>query len=121
MTERIRWEDEDGSREFAVMTGHIGTIDIPLFKIYEPDERGGGHAEDWLLTCSLPAQDRTRYGDDPDELKAEAERWLEEFISPLGAIFPEQYAGHSENEGSGTGVQIQPQCAPVPPHPEEEG
>ena len=35
-------------------------------------------------------------GASPEKLKAEAERWLEEFISSLGAIFP----GDDENEFS---------------------
>ena len=88
-TKRIRWHDEDGSRDFAALTGYIGTVDVPQFKIYEPDDRGGEHGAEWLLTSRLPGQDSARYADDPDKLKAEAERWLERFVQSLGAIFPE--------------------------------
>lgn len=87
MTEtRIRWEDT-AAPSLATWVGHIGTIKPPLFEIQEAmlvPER-------WVLIPGLPGLERERYfGADPDELKAEAERWLEQFVVSLGAIFPEK-------------------------------
>jgi hypothetical protein len=94
---RIRWEDAPplaGGVYLIASIGYVGTIEEPAFRIYTPDEI---HAR-WLLSIRLTAGSQFRYADGPDQLKAEAERWLAGFISSLGAPFPE----------------------PVPPHPEEE-
>lgn len=87
MTEikRIRWEPT----ECGGWTGHVGTRPETdwLFQIWSAAAVGG----DWQLDSTLPG----RFGqfsraDAPATLKAEAERWLEEFISSLGAIFPDE-------------------------------
>ena len=44
----------------------------------------------WLLIAELPGLGRKQARSDAlDELKAEAERWLVEFVSSLGAVFPD--------------------------------
>ena len=91
-TGRIRWErNDDGSHVTPAYEGYVGTIGEPLFFIFDPDDRDPW----WILTSSLPGlpgagrAERRAHGDDPDKLKAEAEQWLERFVSSLGAIFPE--------------------------------
>lgn len=82
MTSRIRWQDDPETGE---ATGCAGTLDPAAFRIWEASEGG-----EWLLTSILPGHQGARtYGATPDELKAEAERWLERFVSSLGAVFPE--------------------------------
>ena len=86
MTEtRIRWEP-DGHDGF---TGHAGTLETKLFEVWQSPCDGGNYAlGEWLLTTSLPVTcNRTPHSRDPDELKAEAERWLAEFVTSLGASF----------------------------------
>jgi hypothetical protein len=87
MTERIRWED-DGRNGFE---GYAGTLDRHLFAVWQsPCDSGDIILGEWALTTQLPAplEWRTPHGSDPEALKAEAERWLAEFVSSLGAIFP---------------------------------
>ena len=85
---RIRWGTPvPGS--LATLAGYVGTLDADLFKIFEPYPGEDG----WLLTSTLPGllgYRRFKVEPDvgPDRLKAEAEHWLEEFVSSLGAIFP---------------------------------
>ena len=81
-TKRIRWEPTG----HVGWTGHVGTLADWPFQIWDAASVGGG----WQLDSSLPGHWR-RTGTtstDPDELKAEAERWLEEFVTSLGAVFP---------------------------------
>lgn len=80
---RIRWEDFPAGQA----AGYVGTLNPAVFRIWEPENDDG----EWMLTAAaLPgAAGEQRYGSSPDELKAEAERWLEEFVSSLGAVFPE--------------------------------
>lgn len=86
-TNRIRWDD--GPEPAVVWSGYVGTLLTPAFKIYGPDER----AHNWLLAVQFgPEGSLFFYADDPDESKAQAERWLEEFISSLGAVFPDALA-----------------------------
>jgi hypothetical protein len=88
-TARIRWQDD----RLGGFTGRVGTLKPWVFHVWRsPRDRG-----EWVLAARLPGT-RRHFGGDPDELKAEAERWLEEFASSLGASFAE----------------------PVPPHPEEK-
>ena len=86
MTEtRIRWSD-DPAVCFVACIGSVGTVDPAVFQIFAPDRM----AVEWILTTSLPGmEDKRHYGDSADELKAEAERWLEEFTASLGAVFPD--------------------------------
>jgi hypothetical protein len=80
---RIRWADES-PQEFVTLAGYIGTRDEPAFRIFGPDAVNCR----WLLSVRLAAASEFIYGSGPDELKATAERWLEEFVSSLGASFP---------------------------------
>ncbi len=84
-TGRIRWEGRPEISSAAYL-GYVGTLDPDLFRIYAPDDRD----DDWILASMLPGQSSLRhYSDNPDAPKAEAEKWLAEFTSSLGAIFPE--------------------------------
>jgi hypothetical protein len=99
MTEtRIRWE-----RTGYGWRSSVGLVDNWPFQIWNTTNAPTA----WRLKSNLPGPSKPAFRDDPDELMAEAERLLEEFVSSLGAVFPERYAGWSENEG-GTAVQIQP-------------
>ena len=99
-TTRIRWADTH--RGIPRIEGAVGSLDAYLFAIYPPGD-GPGRDAQWLLCCRLPGSDAlSAHADDPDELKAEAERWLEEFVSALGAVFP---GGHSD------GNAIEAYCA----------
>ncbi|HEV2451628.1 MAG TPA: hypothetical protein VGS62_06860 [Streptosporangiaceae bacterium] len=78
---RIRWQDDP----IGSISGHVGTHKPWVFQIFKPAPA----EERWRLIAQLPgAFGRDARSADPDELKAEAERWLEEFVSSLGAIFP---------------------------------
>ena len=84
MTEtRIRWDET----RTGTLGGYVGTMTAPAFRIrwIVSDEHG------WTLTTYLPLMihGKRDRADDPDELKAEAERWLEEFVVSLGAVFPD--------------------------------
>jgi hypothetical protein len=84
MTDRIRWEPT-GRGGF---TGHVGTLagERWLFQIWNATSVGGV----WQLDSALPGGFKGATGaDDPDDLKAEAECLLAEFVSSLGAIFPD--------------------------------
>jgi hypothetical protein len=81
MSARIRWEPAG----LLGCEGYVGTFTEPAFGIYGPD----GANESWLLAIGLAAGTGFIYGSSSGELKAEAERWLEEFVSSLGAIFPD--------------------------------
>ena len=49
--------------------------------------------DEGVLVTLLPGMEDKRYcSKDEKDLKAEAERWLEEFAASLGAIFPEPAA-----------------------------
>jgi hypothetical protein len=88
MSERIRWKPT----EYGGFAGYVGTLASWAFQVYPPsarDDRG------WILQAQLPGF-LGRYAtdpDDPDALKAIAERWLAGFVSFLGAIFPEDEPG----------------------------
>lgn len=86
---RIRWDDKtpgNGDVYNVAHIGHVGTVEEAGFIIYTPDDL---HA-DWLLSVRLIPGGTFLYADTPDELKAEAERWLAEFVSSLGASFPKE-------------------------------
>lgn len=80
MTERIRWERDLAGNLF----GYAGTVESPLFAIDAP--LGG---VPWVMSSILPGRYVRRDHPDSKALKAEAERMLEEFVSSLGALFPE--------------------------------
>ena len=81
-TGRIRWQDDGLSGNYV---GYVGTLTESAFRIYSPDT---AH-ETWLLSVRVAAGSEFFYGDGLEPLKAEAERWLAEFVSSLGAVFPE--------------------------------
>ncbi len=86
-TGRIRWEG-DGHGGFA---GYVGTLEPWAFQLWQsPCDTGNYVLGDWVRLAAFPRADGTRSvsGKDPDVLKAEAERWLEEFVTSLGAVFP---------------------------------
>ena len=78
-TPRIRWEET----EAGILAGYVGTVGPALFFTWQPPQRDPL----WVLTTDLPgmAAER-RYKDNPEELKAEAEQWLSEFVASLGAL-----------------------------------
>ncbi len=77
--DRIRWEPT----QYGGFTGHVGTLETWVFQIYRPVLASQG----WVLTATFPgALNDVRPGT-ADELKAEAERWLEEFVSSIGASY----------------------------------
>jgi len=84
VTARIRWEE---ARYASVAghsySGHVGTLDR-AFLVW-------GDAGCWTLSSALPGlADRYRRDDDPGALKLAAEDWLEEFVTSLGAVFPDE-------------------------------
>jgi len=79
-TTRIRWEPT----QYGGWTGHVGTLEPWAYQIWKP----GDETPEWRLTSALFGQYGRRVdNDNPGALKAEAERWLEEFVSSLGASF----------------------------------
>lgn len=91
MNEHIRWSDGPGADE---ATGRVGSLDPVMFRIWPPDEKG-----DRLLFVYVAGHQGDLYhGDTMDGLKAEAERLLTEFVSSLGAIFPEDSAVTQDDE-----------------------
>jgi hypothetical protein len=96
MSGRIHWQDEEATGNTI---GRVGSGGSYLFCIWQANAGAGK----WRLTSTLPGQDEWHlYRDDPGVLKAEAEKWLERFVSSLGAVFP---GGHPE------GNAIEPYCA----------
>jgi len=77
MTERIRWEPLLGGN----FDGYVGTMTSPMFEVFSVNM-----VQPWVVRSDLLAGYST--GTHPDDLKAEAERWLEEFVASIGAIFP---------------------------------
>src|SRR5450755_867047 len=89
-TARIRWQDKppvSGDVYLLASNGYVGTSKEPAFKIYRPDELH----DNWLLSVRLTAGAKFAYADTPDKLKAEAEQWLDRFVSSLGASFGDAY------------------------------
>jgi hypothetical protein len=81
VTDHIRWQ-HDGAGE---VTGRVGTLAQPVFRIWPPDDKG-----DCLLFVYLAGYQGDLYhGATPDELKGKAESLLSEFVVSLGAVFPE--------------------------------
>ena len=94
MSERIRWEDNEHRwDDGGCMLGYAGTRKDWLFQIFEATDDADD--ETLALTFSLSGVSAVEIaqGDSTEKLKAEAEKWLEEFASSLGAVFP---GGHPE-------------------------
>ena len=78
-TERLRWEPgEDG-----ILFGYSGTLKTQAFVICPP----GSPGEFWMISTSFPLG-QPRYVSSEGEARKAAERWLEEFVTSLGAVFP---------------------------------
>jgi hypothetical protein len=87
-TAHIRWEQETPQD----INGYVGTMDVPMFQLWRtPCDYGDVLIGDWVLSSGVPklATHRLHSSRDVDALKAEAERWLEEFTASIGAVFPE--------------------------------
>lgn len=111
-TKRIRWEPT----VHGGFVGHVGTLEPWVFQVFKASDHPGDNR--WMLTAQLPgAVAEYRPGDDPDELKAEAERWLAEFVSSLGAIFP---PGHIEGPKRMAGREMVRTCSCGKPWPCEQ-
>jgi len=96
-TARIRWEPT----QYDSITGHVGTMKPWAFQIWQVD----GPDSPWRLDSALLDQFRYHVDHpDPEPLKRHAERWLEEFVSSLGAIFPEAPAADPDCEECGFGL-----------------
>jgi hypothetical protein len=82
VTDRIRW-----STEWGGLTGHVGTaarsVRTALCQIWRPMPESG----EWTLTVALAGDLGKEARGTLDELKAEAERRLSEYVSSLGAAF----------------------------------
>lgn len=83
-TARIRWDREPRGS----WTGRAGTREGWDFDLWQ--SRGG----QWVLTCPFVFGNgqSSLAGTDPEKLKVEAERLLEEFVSSLGASVPDEPA-----------------------------
>jgi hypothetical protein len=80
---RIRWEQSEYG---GSLLGYAGTFDGWLFQIFKASDDIDDGTQ--ALMATLPgALGDYRYKIDLDELKAEAERWLEEFTASIGAVF----------------------------------
>lgn len=80
MSERIRWEPLLGGN----FEGYVGTRTEPVFKLFLATP---GTPTPWAVRSELLEAYST--GTHPDDLKTEAEGLLSEFITSLGAVFPE--------------------------------
>lgn len=95
MTDHIRWSNDSGGR----IIGRVGTLDLARFVISAPLP-GQRHGE-WLLISRLPGQESvTVYDDYPESLTERAEELVAEFVSSLGAVFPDEAPPAGEGEQS---------------------
>jgi hypothetical protein len=79
---RIRWEETRYGHSGTGWIGYTGTYELWVFRIYRDEQR-------WRIGCRFPGvAGEAEPGAGPDELKAVAGRWLEEFVVSLGAVFP---------------------------------
>ncbi len=96
-TKRVRWRAGDRD-EIVAWFGYAGTVNTCLFQILRPLKNGtpGHRFDDWALCATFPGARSARYAyslEAPqavEELKEQAERWLEEFAASLGASFRSQ-------------------------------
>ena len=97
---RIRWDDGSQSHEYATSVGYVGPSrwNWYAFGIYAETDGPVAGLRTHFLTSALPGQARLRRFGHPDDLKAEAERWLSEFVAALGAVFPEDEISDGEDE-----------------------
>jgi hypothetical protein len=79
-TELIRWSESS----YGSLLGHVGTHEEWLFQIWRHE-----HGHEWVLGAQIPGWDRQDGRPEPDDLKPVAETWLREFVTSLGAVFPD--------------------------------
>lgn len=95
MTSRIRWEPNEDGRDYTpAYRGYAGTsTTVVHFVIYPPAEVLG-RVREWVLRSDLPGQDH-HFAEAPrrEDLEPHAERWLEEHVSSLGAVFESSPGG----------------------------
>jgi hypothetical protein len=95
---RIRWTETHYGHSGTGWIGYAGTYEPWVFRIYRDERR-------WRIGCRFPGVvGEAEPGAGPDELKATAERWLEEFVSSLGAVFPPGEISDDEGAGFVLGV-----------------
>lgn len=82
MTARIRWE-AGAELSMSAWQGLVGNLF--LFNVIRPLFRDDPHT----LTSNLPGQQQWKLDGDPEALKKGAEAWLSEFVTSLGAVFPD--------------------------------
>jgi hypothetical protein len=83
---RIRWSETPNGG----FLGYVCAVGPWLFQIWKPRL-----ADRWELMAQLPGWvGQHQYGPTSDDLKAEAEQRLEEFVSSLGAVFPDPAPQH---------------------------
>lgn len=88
-TTRIRWQ-ETPLGEFA---GRVGALRWLAFQSRPPVYDGGK----WQLTSYIPGSiGKCTCYDKQEDAQAEAERCLAEFVSSLGAVFPEEAQADAE-------------------------
>jgi len=75
MADRIRWELSN----LGSLLGNVGTCEPWLFQIYKP-----GQDSLWVLINALPGIWPPHDNADPEALKPEAEKVLQEFLASLG-------------------------------------
>jgi len=84
-TELIRWTDAS-DRGFFGFAGRYGPA---AFKVIPP-----GPGEDfWMLSNYMCPLGTSRFGATAAEMKQQAETWLREFVSSLGAVFTDDLRG----------------------------
>ena len=89
----IRWERANDVAEL----GFAGSHEPWLFQIWT-----GGERQRWqLITATTLGVDERPESADPDELKQQAETWLQEFASSFGAVFTADLREQLEGLASG--------------------
>lgn len=81
---RIRWE----AGAEAGLSAWLGLVGQPPLFAYAINRPPAGEAQHTLVS-QLPRPEGQYLDGDPEDLKAEAEGWLQEYVSRLGAAFPE--------------------------------
>lgn len=101
MTPRIRWESNGAGVQLDGWCGYVATMKPWAFQIWDPDTSQGL----WRLDSALLGQFAYHVDHpDPEALKLHAERWLEQFVSSLGAVFPPEPVADPDCQECGFGL-----------------
>jgi hypothetical protein len=87
-TDVIRWTDAGELGRF----GLAGTHEPVAFRVSPPDRSEG--EERWMVLVFLGGSATHRWGETEAEAKQQAETWLREFITSLGALFAADLREH---------------------------